>query len=892
MFVRKRLVTCILFLLLPTLSVSVPIYAQNAPTVITLAVPDFIRTLFTPEMLTRFEAENPGVRVQIVVTDLGSFALPMPAENAETHLQAAAELAATADVAIINRSSMTLEATRAGYWLDLSPLIASDPTAQVEDFLPTIGGSFIWNGGVWGAPALADVITAIYEPAAFDAAGVTYPDETWTLAQYGDAARALAQRNADNQVGAPGLIVPPAQLALFLRSLTGARFYDDALTPRFATPELEAALRTWAELSAEGVVASRPITPGDAFPLVIGPSETLNAVLASEEVDDPRVLLGALLPGGVAGIDPYGFAVSAGTQYPDAAYALAKFLTFAPEIAVIPFGVTPARRSMVNAEVPAASESGAVIEELFLRREFSPENAALLQRGVEVGLPLPELLFESYVARAALATMSGQDALVALSEAESAALDALNAADAKRLEPRIAVATPIPQTAPAAGEITLTFGVQTFINPLPNRAAWERLMADFAASDPQVGQITLNIVGFGQQAELAQNSDCFYLPFNHVPNLDLSTVFPLDPLIDVDPMFSASDLVGDSLPLFEREGQTWALPIALQPFLLAYDSEILAQAGITVPEDGWPIEGFADALRQLYAADSSKAPYDPNDFSGTYLLMLIAAYGGMPVDFRVSPSAINFTDPATVDAIRQALDLARDGLTGYSELGRTNFTSFGRSDLPVIYTQRAGGNLFAPGSPGAQRYQATFFPTGSQFAPLSHDITTAYISANTPYADACYRWIRTLARAVEVYDAMPAYRSVLSDPQVRTALGEAKAASYDRYDARMQMPGAVVFPSQTSDGTLGGFLRTFWLKRAFDAYVLEDADLEVVLAEAQTHTLDFLACNAALPPYDPGAQSVQDRVQQIITCAVNADPSMAEILQNPGGGSSDTEVEP
>jgi hypothetical protein len=42
-------------------------------------------------------------------------------------------------------------------------------------------------------------------------------------------------------------------------------------------------------------------------------------------------------------------------------------------------------------------------------------------------------------------------------------------------------------------------------------------------------------------------------------------------------------------------------------------------------------------------------------------MMLIAAYGGLPIDYRTTPATLNFTDPATISAIQQVLDLAKNG---------------------------------------------------------------------------------------------------------------------------------------------------------------------------------------------------------------------------------------
>jgi hypothetical protein len=58
--------------------------------------------------------------------------------------------------------------------------------------------------------------------------------------------------------------------------------------------------------------------------------------------------------------------------------------------------------------------------------------------------------------------------------------------------------------------------------------------------------------------------------------------------------------------------------------------------------------------------------------------MLIAAYGGLPFDYRTDPPTLNFTDPATVEAIRQVLDLAKADLIQYETL--TMNTGLGGDD--------------------------------------------------------------------------------------------------------------------------------------------------------------------------------------------------------------------
>ncbi len=91
---------------------------------------------------------------------------------------------------------------------------------------------------------------------------------------------------------------------------------------------------------------------------------------------------------------------------------------------------------------------------------------------------------------------------------------------------------------------------------------------------------------------------------------------------------------------------------------------IFQQAGVPLPEGTWTLDQFIDALRTLKDY-LDKTPFVSHNINGESLMMLIAAYGGLPIDYRTSPATFNFTDPATVDAIQQVLDLAKNGYIDY-----------------------------------------------------------------------------------------------------------------------------------------------------------------------------------------------------------------------------------
>src|SRR5262249_2073977 len=204
--------------------------------------------------------------------------------------------------------------------------------------------------------------------------------------------------------------------------------------------------------------------------------------------------------------------------------------------------------------------------------------------------------------------------------------------------------------------------------PLPTKAAWDKAIQDFTASDSQVAQVKF-LVGRDTLAQAADKSDCFFLPVNSVPEANETSLMNLDPFIAADASFDKADLVGDLLPALQRDNKTWALPITITPMLLNYNSTQFAKLGIPAPAKNWNMTAFQETLKALRPDPKDPAPFIDLNTNGTYLLVLIAAHGGLPLDYRTSPPTIHFTDPATVDAIRQTLDLARNGYIKYGTLG-------------------------------------------------------------------------------------------------------------------------------------------------------------------------------------------------------------------------------
>lgn len=858
--------------------------AQSSTIILALTAPEWMENTFDDELLSEFEAQNPGVDVVFALAGDNMY-YGGAAYEVENYFDSAAEYAQLADVLYVDNYNLGVEATRAGFYLDLSPLTSSDPDLSPDDFFPAAWQSFQWDGGIWGLPASLSLNVLVYNKTRFDELGLPYPNEAWTIDDFANTVRALSETDSEGAVTSPGF-VDWGNAGLLFRAFLGQGVYDASVIPNapyFQNPDLEALLTTWSELEQEGHTGRNFAGSSQDVPMRIDGLWSLSSFMNSEDEWGA-----SLLPGGTASVRTQGFAVSAGTQYPEQAYALAKFLTSNVEVVTQFFGDSPARQSLVGVE---SEDNPAFFIQL-------PEEAeALRDQALTVALPASELRFMDYVS-SALGTMNPEaenyDVVTALQEAESQAIANLQAADERRSSASIMVAQPTPTPVLTADEIALRFGYASFISPLPNREQWDQAIEDFAANDPQVGQVVFD-TGFASVEQYTeQGIDCFVQPFNAVPNLDLQSVLNLDPFMNEDPDFTEGDFLAGVLPQVRRENMTWAYPLFLQPEVLWYNTDRFGDSGAAQPLSGWAVDQFIDTLQTLRIDPEDPAPFVPGGSSGnTYVLLLTAAFGGLPLDYRTSPPTIDFSNTASVDAIRQVLDLAKDGYIQYSELGELGGGGFFGGDLQALYNETLSALSWRLRTSSEDvpddtedPYRLTSFPRGRQFTGIAYDIGAGYILSTAQNPDACYRWLSYLSSRPDLFTAMPARRSAIDALSTSAAQGEDLAAIYAEIDTLLQDTTTVIVPTQFSGagGDIGSFVLPIWLNRAMDAYVLEDADLEAELSDAQFFATTYMECINSIERIDLGTlsdMSLQEQLtytRQFTDCAVSVDPSLESMF--------------
>jgi ABC-type glycerol-3-phosphate transport system substrate-binding protein len=290
---------------------------------------------------------------------------------------------------------------------------------------------------------------------------------------------------------------------------------------------------------------------------------------------------------------------------------------------------------------------------------------------------------------------------------------------------------------------------------------------------------------------------------------------------------------------------------------LYYDKQLFEAADLPLPENDWTIDEFVLALRELESVTGGPPLwFDFNRF--TPWEALIVASGAMPLDYSTEPPTFQLTDEDVFPAVKQVFDLSKEGLIAYKEMA--TFFGFGAREEydPAIESKLLNFlNL---------QYELTThglvnFPRGTEQVPVMFYVTGSNIHADTEHPEACYRLLQHMTQvSPRLLRGMPAYHDVLETEQTRAAFGDDTVQTFLDFAERVESPQAVYLDS-------GAVIRGpgMFLGRAFDRYMMNDADLLAELEQAEAYIEDYRACTSA-----------DDYAGDVIGCILQVDPSMRD----------------
>lgn len=768
---------------------------------ISIAVSASYESLFETDILPRFQENHPNVLIEIRTvssTIEQNLNLLRSRGNPRTYLEAMEQLANLADVLIMSPTILSPEITRTGYVLDLAPLMSTDNSMNPDNFVPAAWDAFQWDGGRWAIPLTVAPQVMIYDHLSFDELGLSYPTSSWTLEDYINTATTFEEN------GQAGLFVPDSEMNAFMYMLYGESIYrreDEQFN--FESDTVLDFMTEWQGLLREGIVTNRynPNTPMQMTRFInINQNHNYQGVLINEQ----------------APIDVFGVAISSGTRDIQLAYELASFLSTAPEMTELYPTAIHARTGIQNSLIDGLSENELTLRDEAIANAFSPSL----------------MLFDHMLAR-----LLGY--LLSLPEAELDVAFTLVQNDVNNLFMLIDdfgtnlqadVEPPVVESLPEMGEVIIDFAV--FVNSssgMSNRRLWEDTIEEFLANNPDIDQIELNdILPFqGYWDEIREHTCIHNYSYSSIDDIDL--ILPLDPLIQADPTFDDEDIVGNIMSDVQLNGVTYGLPhgIFLIP-IMRYDRELFAAAGLPEPDSDWTVSEFVDALQQLDGVTDGP-PLHPFFNSTATWEMLMAGFGAAPIDYSTEIPTPYLIDEAVIASVQQVLDLPKNGLSTYYPAA----TYFGygqpasQSPAIIIDTFRSGDDN--------NRYGYVNFPRGINTTPMRYATTQSFIFADEEHPEACYLWLREISRHPELFDSMPAFHSIIESEVSRTIYGESGVATFQDIATRFEDPNQIFIGSLESGAHM-------YLARAFDRYVLENADLQTELELAQVYITEFYAC--------------------------------------------------
>lgn len=321
------------------------------PVTISFVVRDYEADYFAP-LVEEFMAANPEITVEITSPQGNNF-------------QAYAQSYAQADVAGVDLFTFSQFQSQ-GNFLDLTPLIEQDKEFDFSDFFPGTVDLFSAEDKIWAIPSGVDTYVMYYNKTLFDQNGLEYPSNGWTWDDMFTAAYAIRNGGSGDQYG---YAVPEGYEdlnAMILMTQHGGQLFNDLSNPSEVTfnhPLNVEAMQWYQDLYYDYNVAPTPDQASASFGF--GDQMIYRGVLQGDvgiwpgnfsdhggytwPVDWANLKWGIVaLPRDVnaatSGLGT-GFAISARTESPDAAW---KWVAFLSE--QIPQNLIPARRSLAESK--------------------------------------------------------------------------------------------------------------------------------------------------------------------------------------------------------------------------------------------------------------------------------------------------------------------------------------------------------------------------------------------------------------------------------------------------------------------------------------------------------------------------------------------------------------
>lgn len=216
--------------------------ADTGPVTLTYGIWDKDQEPALRKIADEFTKANPNIKVDIQVTPT--------ANNAYlTKLQTGASSGNAPDVFWLNGPNFQLYASN-GQLLPLSDKIAADKL-DTGKYPKALNELYSYDGKQYGIPKDFDTVALWYNKKMFDAAGVKYPDDSWTWETFVDAAKKLTDP-AKGQFGVAAFATGQENFYNTIFQAGGSVISADGKKSGYDDPATVEGLKIWTDLVKAG----------------------------------------------------------------------------------------------------------------------------------------------------------------------------------------------------------------------------------------------------------------------------------------------------------------------------------------------------------------------------------------------------------------------------------------------------------------------------------------------------------------------------------------------------------------------------------------------------------------------------------------------------------------
>lgn len=807
-------------------------------------------TIFRP-LIAQFERDNPDIAIRLISLNTllaNSSGQSTPQDG--TPLQRAVQRADVFPAFLIAHSEQT-----SSLLLNLRPYMDADAGFASADFFPGVLDRVMKQERMWMLPSSFRISLLSYNKPLLLQKGITPPTPDWTWKDLLTAAEQVSAQNAANGAIRYGLL-DPSNGILTLSSILQARGSELQLQSlqqlNLDRPEVVSAVTELLRLQQKGAI----LLPGHLPPKSPDMPDIQQLVLNGqiglwpEDMADTNVSaaqqaqLGfemVTFPAGynpIAGQVNYGYAVSAGTQYPQAAWKWLTFLSHQQlvDLSSVAPGHIPARRS--------------VAEQYRVWNHLPPHIATVYQ--ATLGRREYAVAAYSDVDPATLDFM--QQVLERIFAGEQTIPEVLAAAQEQLTQqlahagatPTITQALPVPVDTPPPNAPTDAQTI-TFLAP-PNTIP--ELIQHAQLFQQQYPDIVINIASTHDLAEapsgttLATQSDCFLWRNSPDDALFDDKVIDLQPLIDADATILRNDYPQIVLSLTQRGQRLLGLPFGFRPYNLTYNASLFERNGLAEPKISWKPDDFLATAAALSHNEGAHRIYGyaPLLDPGTDLFFFIRQFGGQLATGSGVDVEPHFTDPKVVAAIRWYLELS----TIHNVMPKPKFAykynEYFDAQAQNLIQQGYVGMWFTWGvsQPNANGFNVADAPlpvAATGFSAFDLQAQTLYISTQTKHIPACWKWIQFISGTIPPGgSSIPARISIAQSNAFRQHALHNVVELYEVYRPAIEQAQAI-----NSIAALNS-LDFYWYYDALTSVVEQRAELSVALEQAQSKTKTFLNC--------------------------------------------------